>query len=99
LHDANADFSIRSNRDKLSNSTDSRNLHIPKLDSFKTITDDGITTDFNLHDANADFSIRSNRESLSNSTYSSDSQFSKLDSFKTITDDGITIDLQFPKYP
>jgi hypothetical protein len=70
----NADFSIRSNREQLSNSTDASDRQQEKLDSLKTITDDEITIDFNPQCENADFSIRSNRDPLSISTDSSDLQ-------------------------
>jgi hypothetical protein len=43
----NAHSSIRSNREPLSNVTDSSDLHHMKLDFPKTTTEDGIKIDFN----------------------------------------------------
>jgi hypothetical protein len=68
----NADSSIRSNREPLSNVTDSSDSHQAKLPLPKTTTEDGIKIDFNPLHENAYSSIRSNREPLSNVTDSSD---------------------------
>jgi hypothetical protein len=44
----NVDSSIRSNREPLSNVTDSSDSHQQKLSLPKTTTDDGIKIDFNV---------------------------------------------------
>jgi hypothetical protein len=64
----NAASSIRSNREPLSNITDSSDLHSRKHPLPKTTTEDGITIDFNPLPENADSSTRSDRETLSKAT-------------------------------
>jgi hypothetical protein len=93
-----ADSSINSNREPLSNTTDSSDLHELRLSLPKTTTEEGISIDFNPLPRNADSEIRSNREPLSNITDSSDSHPVKLALPKTTTDDGITIEREEPKY-
>jgi hypothetical protein len=61
---ANADSSIRSNREQLSNVTDSSDLHRPKLSLAQTTTEDGIKIDLNPLLQNAYSWIRSNRQPL-----------------------------------
>jgi hypothetical protein len=68
----NEDFSIRSNREPLSNRTDSSDHQLEKLCLPKTTTEDGISIEVNPLLQKADSSIRSNREPLSNRTDSSD---------------------------
>jgi hypothetical protein len=68
----NAHSSIRSNRGRFSNVSDSSDLHPEKLFLPKTTTEEGISIDFNPLPENADSSIRPNREQFSNATDSSD---------------------------
>jgi hypothetical protein len=84
--------SIRSNREPLSNITNSSELHRKKHILLKMTTDLGITIDFNRLSPKARSSIRSNRESFSNITNSSELHRKKHILLKTITDLGITID-------
>jgi hypothetical protein len=68
----NANSSIRSNLEPLSNVTDSSDLQSEKLLGPKTTTEDGIKIDFNPLPENADSSIRSSRVPLPNVTDSSE---------------------------
>jgi hypothetical protein len=64
----NADSSIRSNREPLSNVTDSSDLHQKKLSLPKTTTEDGKTMDCSPDPRNPESQIPSKFESLSNAT-------------------------------
>jgi hypothetical protein len=64
----NADSSIRSNREPLSNVIDSSDLHLEKLHLPKTTTEDGITIDFNPLSKNASSAITSVVEPFSKAT-------------------------------
>jgi hypothetical protein len=71
---ANADSSIRSNCDSVSNGTNSNCSRQEKPNLLKILTDDEIGIDFDPIEANADSSIRYNCDSVSNVTDSSCSQ-------------------------